>query len=721
MASIYARPKNGAPAVVHKAVALIAGVLMLAGMGCAAHPVGQPISQDRVLSDGWRFVRQDVAGAQAPLLDDSHWQSVDLPHTYNALDGQDGGDNYYRGPAWYRLHLPLGSEIDGRQVYLRFEGAALMAQVYVNGQKAGEHRGAFAAFCFNITPLVHRGDNVIAVRVDNAKSPDVPPLVGDFNICGGLYRNVHLLTLNPLCISPTDDASPGVYLTPVQVDSDSATVQVTVELRNDLGRSRSVAVRCSIADAGGRQVAAGTAQQSIPARGTAEARTTLVVRQPHLWNGRDDPYLYRAIVELADGGRTVDLVDQPLGLRHFRVDPNSGFYLNGRSYPLHGVCVHQDYLDRGWAIRPAEIERNYSFIDDIGCTAVRLAHYQHPEYEYALCDRKGIAVWAELALVNDITDSTAFSENAAQQLRELIKQNYNHPSIFFWSLYNELGPRTRTDWPLVSRLNELAHRLDPHRLTVAASHLPTWHPVVWVPDITAFNRYFGWYRPTAADWPVWLDTVHAQHPNRAIGISEYGAGASVIQHEPPTSRPYTLGPWHPEEWQAATHEAAYLAMKQRPWIWGTYVWCMFDFASDARHEGDHAGRNDKGLVTADRKIKKDAFYFYKAQWSSEPFVYITSRRFNPRPPGPADLKVYSNCDSVELFVNGKSLGAQSSADHVFAWRDVPLQLGTCWVQALGQKNARQYTDSCAWTISAVPATRPATTRYALPEPATQPE
>ena len=490
MASIYARPKNGAPAVVHKAVALIAGVLMLAGMGCAAHPVGQPISQDRVLSDGWRFVRQDVAGAQAPLLDDSHWQSVDLPHTYNALDGQDGGDNYYRGPAWYRLHLPLGSEIDGRQVYLRFEGAALMAQVYVNGQKAGEHRGAFAAFCFNITPLVHRGDNVIAVRVDNAKSPDVPPLVGDFNICGGLYRNVHLLTLNPLCISPTDDASPGVYLTPVQVDSDSATVQVTVELRNDLGRSRSVAVRCSIADAGGRQVAAGTAQQSIPARGTAEARTTLVVRQPHLWNGRDDPYLYRAIVELADGGRTVDLVDQPLGLRHFRVDPNSGFYLNGRSYPLHGVCVHQDYLDRGWAIRPAEIERNYSFIDDIGCTAVRLAHYQHPEYEYALCDRKGIAVWAELALVNDITDSTAFSENAAQQLRELIKQNYNHPSIFFWSLYNELGPRTRTDWPLVSRLNELAHRLDPHRLTVAASHLPTWHPVVWVPDITAFNRYF---------------------------------------------------------------------------------------------------------------------------------------------------------------------------------------------------------------------------------------
>jgi beta-galactosidase len=256
---------------------------------------------------------------------------------------------------------------------------------------------------------------------------------------------------------------------------------------------------------------------------------------------------------------------------------------------------------------------------------------------------------------------------------------------------------------------------------VAASYLPPEHPINWIPDIIAFNRYYGWYGNGGWEqWPVELDKMHQAYPTRCIGIGEYGAGASVLEHEAPASRPYTKGAWHPEEWQAATHEAAWGAMKQRPWLWGTFIWCMFDFASNARLEGDHAGRNDKGLVTADRQIKKDAFYFYKAQWSIEPFVYVASRRFTPRLPGPADLKVYSNCDRVELFVNGRSLGARTGADHVFAWPDVTLQLGPCSVRAVGEKGGRQYTDSCSWTVSPVPATRPATTRYAVPEPQTDP-
>jgi beta-galactosidase len=672
-------------------------LLLLLAEGCATITP----RKDTLVKDGWSFARRDVPGAQNPRLDDSQWQKISLPHTYNALDGQDGGSNYYRGPAWYRTHLVIPSDDAQKQIFLRFEAASLAARVYVNGQFAGEHRGGFAAFCFNITTLVHKGDNLIAVRVDNSFSPDIPPLSGDFTICGGLYRNVHLLVLNPLSISPTDDASPGVYLAPIHVDAASAQVLLTTVLRNDLDTPEQVTAACTIADAKGNVLATQQVAQSLSAHSTGQASTSIVIHQPHLWNGRADPYLYHATVRLLHNGRAVDQVTQPLGLRYFNVDPRTGFFLNGQSYPLHGVGIHQDYYNKGWAIDPADIDTNYKLVNELGCTAVRLAHYQHPEYEYSVCDRSGLVVWAEIPLVNRITDTPAFYACAQQQLRELIKQNFNHPSICFWSLFNELGPHTRTDWKLVDELDDLAHKLDPSRLTTSASHLPARYAVNWIPDLHTFNRYYGWYTDTVNVWPAQLDKLHAAYPDRTIGISEYGAGASIFQHQiHPTTQPVVAGPWHPEEWQAIVHETAYTAMKQRPWLWGTFIWCMFDFACDERNEGDHPGRNDKGLVTIDRDVKKDAFYFYKANWSTDPFVYITSRRFNPHPPGSVQFKIYSNCNIIHLTVNHQPLSLHSLIDHVFVSAPFELNPGLCELQATGSKDGRVVTDIVTWNVAA---------------------
>ncbi|MGA3068103.1 MAG: glycoside hydrolase family 2 TIM barrel-domain containing protein [Tepidisphaeraceae bacterium] len=662
--------------------------------GCQSQPP-QPGRIETLLDTNWRFLRQDASNAQSPQFDDSNWQPITLPHTWNALDGIQPGNHYYRGPAWYRLHLISKFPQQNRQTYIRFDAASLAAQVYVNGQLAGAHRGGFAAFCFNITQYLKPDNNLIAVRVDNSPSNDIPPLSGDFTIFGGLYRDAHLLNLAPVCISPTDDASPGVYLTPNFIDQSTATITATVILRNDDDRPQTITVICQIAG-----VTASVAKTLAP-HSTSNATLPITLSHPHLWNGRADPYLYQATVQLIQSNQILDEVTQPLGLRYFRLDPDQGFILNSQSYPLHGVGVHQDYYQKGWAVAPADIDTDYRLIDELGANAVRLAHYQHSDYEYSLCDRRGIVVWAEVPLINRIFDSDAFDQNAKQQLRELIKQNYNHPSICFWSLFNELGPRTRTDWRLPAEMAALAHQLDPTRPTVAASHLPPGIAVNWIPDTIAFNRYFGWYTDSLSDWPNKLATLHAARPDRAIAISEYGAGASIHQHVLiPTTEPDEKSHWHPEEYQSQFHESAYGAMEKCPWLWGTFVWNMFDFASSQRNEGDVPGYNDKGLVTSDRKTKKDAFYYYKAHWSDDPFVYITSRRFTPRPAGNVQIKIYSNCLTVQLFLNGRSLGPRTGSDDVFIWQNVPLSPGQDNIRAIAEFQSNTYQDFCQWTVLA---------------------
>ena len=379
---------------------------------------------------------------------------------------------------------------------------------------------------------------------------------------------------------------------------------------------------------------------------------------------------------------------------------------------------------RAGAIDSADIDTSYALVKEIGCTAVRLRALSASQLRIFSLRPQRISGLGRDSAGKSHHGFAAFYANAQQQLRELIKQNFNHPSICFWSLFNELGPHTRTDWKLVDELNDEAHKLDPSRLTTSASHLPARFPVSWIPDLHTFNRYYGWYMDTIYDWPARLDTLHKEHPDQNVGISEYGAGASVFQHAVhPTTQPLVIGNWHPEEWQAIVHEHAYAAMKQRPWLWGTFVWSMFDFAADERNEGDQPGRNDKGLVTIDRAVKKDAFYFYKANWSKEPFVYITSRRFNLHPTGSVQFKIYSNCDSVRLTVNDRPVDLRNSGDGIFVSGPFDLQPGNCEIRAIGKKEDHQFDDKVLWTVSSsVPSSEPSATPTSQPlsGPATKP-
>ncbi|MDQ2731540.1 MAG: glycoside hydrolase family 2 protein [Armatimonadota bacterium] len=664
------------------------------------------------LDDGWRFIKEDVPGAEAANFQDNQWQTISLPHTWNNLDGEDGGNNYYRGPGWYRRNLTIDAALAAKSLFLKFDGAATVADVWVNGQVVGEHKGNFGAFCYDITPLVHTGaDNVIAVKVNNAYNPDVPPRSGDFTISGGLYRDVHLLALDRLSVTPLDYASPGVFIKQSHVTDEGADLEITTELRNSNPADKNVTVRCTILDRDGKTVQSLRSRMKAGAGVQTNVVQQVTLRHPHLWNGRIDPYLYTVTTEVMDGARKTDEVTQPLGIRYFRVDPNEGFFLNGKHYELHGVTRHQDRIDKGWAIGPAEHLEDYNLITEMGCTGIRLAHYQHADYFYSLCDQGGLVVWAELCLVNSLNDTEAFRQNARQQLTELIKQNYNHPSILFWGLFNELsfgrGKTADNDagphpWDLIAELNGLAHQLDPTRLTTAATNLNPSHPANFITDVIAFNRYPGWYGGNPTEWAGWLDDFHRKYPTRSLGISEYGAGASIHQHEQNPVQPKAGGPWHPEEWQSVVHEDAWNAMKTRPYIWGTFLWNMFDFASDGRREGDTPGRNDKGMVTYDRKTRKDSFFWYQANWTSAPMMYITSRRFTPRTNPSADVKVYSNCSTVELSVNGKSMGSKTSDDHIFLWPAVMLGNGENRLEAVGLKDGKTTRDSCVWVYSALP-------------------
>ncbi len=680
-------------------------------------PTGPRVTID--LNTGWRFARMDIPGAQSPIANEATWQAVNLPHTWNNYDGQDGGNNYHRGPAWYRRHLAPDAhwpDPAGKSYFLHFDGAATVTDVYVNGKPVGSHSGAFGAFCFDITKFLHPlADNIIAVRVNNAKNEDIPPLGGDFNICGGLYRGVQLLITNELSITPLDDASPGVYIKQTSVSKDHANLEITTKVRN-AGEAKKASVYCAIVDQDDKIVAEANSDIPLPTGGTADVIQRTAISDPHLWQGIKDPYLYKVRIAVSDGTTVTDAITQPLGLRFFRVDPSTGFTLNGVPYPLHGVNRHQERLDKGWAISAADHDEDFKLIKEMGCTAVRLCHYEHAQHFYDLCDRGGMVAWAELCLVNQINDSREFSENARQQLRELIKQNYNHPSIIFWSLFNELdfpkvaaGSTAPPPWDLITQLNKQAKELDPTRLTTAATARPPEHPVNFITDIIAFNWYYGWYGGKPTDWAAALDKLHAKYPTRSIGISEYGAGASINQHELDPKRPKTAGPWHPEEWQQTVHEAAWKAMKKDHWLWGTFLWCMFDFAADWRNEGDHPGRNDKGLVTADHKTRKDAFYFYKANWSDDAVLYITGRHFTPRSMAVTPIKIYSNCESVELRVNGKSCGTHSlNEDHIFLWKDIPLKDGENAIEASGTKLKMLYRDVYLIQNTLPPTTQPAT-------------
>jgi beta-galactosidase len=674
----------------------------------AAGGSGWAVRVDTLINDQWRFSyfgSNDGAGTEAVSFDDSSWSIVNLPHTWNALDGQDGGSNYARGFGWYRKHLTVGSEYAGKRVYLFFESVTKKTDVYCNGVFVGKHLGAYAAFCYDITDQIHFGsDNLIAVRADNANTSPVNPLniiprSGDFNQWGGICRSVHLITANPVHITLLDYASPGVYLTPANVSQSSADLEVKTLVRNADASSQLVTVRAKIYDAANTLLDTLQTDQTVAGGTTQTFVQNTAISNPHLWNGRADPYLYKVIIEVEIDGTVVDSIEQPLGLRYYSVDPDMGFFLNGQYLDLHGVAMHEDRTNKGRAISDADREQDMALMLEMGCTWIRPSHYQHAEKFYDLADENGIVLSTEIPIVDGIEFSTAFVDNCKDQLRELIRQNYNHPSVFFWLLYNELT--TSGSETVIQQLHDLARAEDPTRLT-ACAHNNTSDTAAWsyISDVLGYNRYMGWYGGSPEGFAPWADSIHALRPADEIGIMEYGAGANTAQHETPPAYPGPTSSWHPEEYQSYYHEVYWKAMKARPFLWCKTIWNGFDFAVDSRNEGSQPGLNDKGMVTRDRTIKKDAFYWYKANWTTEPMVYIASRRFTPRADEcPPYVRVYSNCDSVELFVNGISMGTKTAADRIFMWdAGIALQAGDNDLTAIGISGENSCRDSCIWNF-----------------------
>ena len=645
------------------------------------------------LDAGWRFLRADATGAEAVAFDDHAWGRVALPHTWNAKDGQDGGD-YYRGVGWYRRRLALPRSESGRQLYVELDGAELEATLFVNGHEVGHHAGGTARFRFDVTSVVTPGAaNVLAVKVTNAPNPSVPPRSADYTFFGGLYRDVRLVSVDPVHLDMDSFGSSGVLAFQSKVTKESATVSVRASVSNADPAARDADVSASVRVRGGPGagtiVSRASAHLPIPARGTHEATLALQIASPHLWDGVRDPYLYALDVEVTAGGRVVDAVTEPLGLRSLEFDATTGFSLNGAPLGLHGVNRHQDRQDEGWAISTRDQDEDMAILRELGANAVRLAHYQHSQYFYDLCDKYGVIVWAEIPVVNS-AGTGPFVDNAKQQLSELIRQSGNHPSIVTWSVANELQ-KDKSDAgavePLVHALDDLAHAEDPSRPTALATFYDATAASAAITDLVGFNRYDGWYVHDIAAFAPGLDVMRARRPQLRMAVSEYGAGASVAIH---AAAPKKMD--HSEEYQALFHEAYWQALAARPWIWGSFVWNLFDFASDGRAEGDHPGRNDKGLVTYDRKIKKDAFYWFKANWSARPFVYVTGRRFSPRAVGATDLKVYSNVATVGLRVNGKALPAQSAPNHLFSWPGVTLKMGGNVIEASAVVGGRTVRD-----------------------------
>jgi beta-galactosidase len=662
----------------------------------------QPSRKNIEINEGWSFRSKDISG-------DSISMSVNIPHTWNSYDASNGFD-YYRGKALYQKTVTVNRDFEGNRLFLRFNGVQSVADVYWNDFHLGQHRGGYSAFIFEVTPLVRFDSaNVIKVVADNSRFEDVLPLSGDFNIYGGIYRTVQLFSTGKVCISPMDYASSGLYLKQRSVNEDEAKIDEELILSNASKNEKSLTIITYIFDSKGLKILSFQKDEKLLPGETKTVRQPFSIAKPHLWDGRSDPYLYNCRVQVLVDGVVSDEISQPLGMRFFRVDADKGFFLNGKALPLHGVSRHQDIAGKASALSSSDHKTDMDLICEMGANAISLSHYQHDEYFYSLCDSVGMVVWSEIPFVGSLslgfTNSESFRDNARQQLTELIRQNYNHPSICFWGIFNELShPKKDSPVETVKILNELASKEDSTRLTTAASFSKDRDSLNFITSLIAWNKYFGWYYGKPEMVGPWADKVHREFPALKIGISEYGAGGSVLQHSEKIRRPFPISHYlHPEEYQALCHEKYWAEIVKRPYIWGSFIWNMFDFSVAYRNEGDTPARNNKGMVTYDRKVKKDAFYFYKANWNTAPMVYICNRRFIRRTSRVTHAKVYSNAESVELFVNSTSLGIKTGKNAVFEWKNVILQKGNNSIKAVAVTGNSKIEDTCLWYCNNNPA------------------
>ncbi len=599
------------------------------------------------LNQSWKFIQED-AGLPGELPGD--WQSVDLPHSWNAVDGQDGNGSYYRGRCWYaRTFKTPRQPLSGGRVYVEILAAGQQATVYVNGKEAIYHEGGYSTFRADVTELcVEEGDNLLVVACDNSNKSNVYPQSADFTFYGGLYRGVNLISVPNTHFDLDYFGGPGLRVTPKPCsECGGAKFELESWVTNP---DENFTVMYSIEDAAGNEVACAV-------RPADDTKVIVAVPGARRWSV-DDPYLYTVTATLQRRNEAYDEVSAMVGVREFSVDPQKGFFLNGELTPLRGVSRHQDRLYQGNALNWEDHYDDAYIIKELGANTIRLAHYQHSQDFYDACDQLGFIIWAEIPFISVMSKDPAAHDNCVQQMMELIVQNYNHPSICFWGISNEILIGGISDKLVENHhaLNKLVKELDPTRLTTIAhvSMTPTDGPMHKITDVESYNHYFGWYGGKMEENGPWLDKFHAEHPDIPIGISEYGCEGIITYHSSkPACKDYT------EEYQALYHEHLAKVFDERPWVWATHVWNMFDFGCAARNEGGVGGRNNKGLVTIDRKTKKDAYYIYKAYWNDEPMVHVCGRRYAQRAGDTTEIRVYSNQAEVELLVNGKSVGKQT--------------------------------------------------------------
>ena len=618
----------------------------------------------------WAFSKEATA---IPTEISSKWNFVNLPHTWNAIDGQDGGNDYYRGTAYYAKALDKMDLPTADRYYLEINGANSSADVYLNGKRLAHHDGGYSTWRVDITDTLER-DNLFVIAVDNSANDRTYPQVADFTFYGGLYRDVNIICVNETHFDLEYFGGKGLMITPT-VKGDGAEVDVKVFVKNLREGQRLVYTIYN------------KEENALMSAESTDTVAHFEIKNVHLWNGLSDPYLYCCEVEIFEGDRLLDNVCSRFGCRSFKIDPDLGFILNGREYPLRGVSRHQDRWGIGNALLPEHHREDIDLICEVGCTTIRLAHYQHDQYFYDLCDERGLVVWAEIPYISQHMPTAR--ENTISQMKELITQNYNHPSIVVWGLSNEITIKGDSDPDLLENhkiLNDLCHEMDKTRLTTiaAVSPCPIDSPYIQIPDVVSYNHYFGWYGGETSMNGPWFDKFHATHPNIPIGCSEYGCEALNWHTSDPKQGDYT------EEYQAYYHEELIKQLFSRKYLWATHVWNMFDFGADARAEGGENGQNHKGLMTFDRKYKKDSFYAYKAWLRSPeeaPFVHLCGKRYIDRVEDVTKVTVYSNLPEVELFAGGVSLGKKKAPDHFFYF-EVPNR-GRTELSAV----AGEYTDT----------------------------
>lgn len=629
-------------------------------------------------------------------------EKITLPHTWNKNDFNDK-INYSREAMKYERKLMIQKEWENKRLFLVFEGVNSVANVSVNGKMLGEHIGGYTAFCYEITSYVSLGKEAsLEVIASNSYRQDVLPLIGDFNVYGGIHRPVHLLVTDVNCISPLDYGSSGVYVKPETVSNKEAkfSVQTMLSLKKT---DASQQVKTTILDANNKVVAQEI--KSISANETASITQNFKIANPKLWEGKQNPYCYKVKVELLDNGNVVDQVDEKTGFRFFNVDGQNGFFLNGKYLDLYGFGRHEDIEGKGSALTAEDYQNDMALILESGATAMRLTHYPHGKKMYELSDEKGIVLWTEIPLVGPggyigagFVNNPLLKHNAKQMVIEMIRQHSNHPSVFFWGLQNEISTDFDDPVPFVKELNSIAKQEDPSRLTTCAS-FGKQEDFNGVTDLIGWNEYYGWYVGKPEDLGKAMDKLKEGAKNQPVCVSEYGAGGSISTHQFPVKKAKPNGKFHPEEWQTVCHEGNWKELAPRKYLWGKFIWNFADFGSSIRNEGDKQGINDKGLITYDHKTKKDAFYYYKANWNPEPILYLTSKRFTKRAELITDIKVFSNQKEVELFINGKKIGVkQPDSFKTIVWEGIKLESGDNKIEVKSKDKGIKLTDSCIWNV-----------------------